>query len=138
TVLSREMSASYQAIHPANIYLYASGVDDDLIRALDRIPEVKDVEGRTVFYVRVKVGPDEWKRISLTAVADWDARVDKIWPDSGAWPPPARELLIERGSLDYVQAEVGGTLLVESPDGTQREMRIAGVVHDLSKGGPAV
>jgi putative ABC transport system permease protein len=137
TVLSREMSSSYQAINPANIYVWASEVDDDMIRAVDRMPEVKDVEGRTVYYVRVKVGPGEWKRLSLTAVADWDAmRVEKIWPESGAWPPPAREVLIERGSLDYIKAQVGDSLLIESPDGTQREMRIAGLVHDISKGAP--
>jgi hypothetical protein len=51
---------------------------------------------------------------------------------SGAWPPPSREMLLERRTLDYIGARVGDTLVVEARDGRQRPMRIAGTTYDLN------
>jgi len=62
-----------------------------------------------------------------------DMRVHKLAPESGAWPPPKRELLIERASLPLTNAKVGDTIVVETPDGKQRQMRIAGLAHDMNK-----
>jgi putative ABC transport system permease protein len=60
-------------------------------------------------------------------------RVNKVWPQSGDWPPPEHELLIERAALTMLGAQVGDTLRVETADKKQREMRIAGLAHDLSQ-----
>lgn len=42
------------------------------------------------------------------------------------------DLLIERSSLDYMKANVGDSMQIEMPDGKLRELRVAGVVRDLT------
>jgi putative ABC transport system permease protein len=78
---------------------------------------------------------EQWHTLSLDVLHDYDdIRLSKIAPAGGAWPPPKRELLIERSSLSTINAQVGDTILIETPDGKQRHMRIAGLAHDISKG----
>jgi putative ABC transport system permease protein len=78
---------------------------------------------------------EQWHTLSLDVFHDYeDIRLSRIAPAGGAWPPPERELLIERSSLPTINAQVGDTILIETPDGKQRHMRIAGLAHDLSKG----
>ena len=60
-------------------------------------------------------------------------RVNKIWPESGAWPPPERTILIERAALPLLAAKVGDVTLVETPNGQQRALPIAGLAHDLAQ-----
>ena len=70
----------------------------------------------------------------LVAIPDFDdIRINKVTPRTGAWPPPQREVLLERSSVAMVGARVGDHLLIETPDGKQRRMRVAGTVHDLSQ-----
>jgi putative ABC transport system permease protein len=59
--------------------------------------------------------------------------VNKIWPESGAWPPPEREILIERSALPVIDAKVGDFVTIETPDEKQRQMRVAGTAHDLAQ-----
>jgi putative ABC transport system permease protein len=47
-------------------------------------------------------------------------------------------MLIERASLDFIGANVGDVVLIETPDGQRREIRIAGLVHDPSRLAAAV
>ena len=132
-ILTRDLSAGYQAVNPASATLATEPFDDDLVEAVRGMREVSAVEGRRSFNVRVKVGADEWKTLQIFAIPDYDdIRVNKIWPEQGAWPPPEHELLIERASLGLTNAQVGETVLIETASGKQREMRIAGLVHDLN------
>jgi putative ABC transport system permease protein len=136
-VLSREMTTGYAATNPTGADIYVSGVDEDLVRSLTTVPGVADAEGRGIYTVRFRVGDQEWKRLRLTAIQNYDRiRIGRIRPEAGAWPPPNRELLIERASLAYTGAQVGDTLLIEAPDGTQREMRIAGLAYDMGEISP--
>src|SRR5262249_14790362 len=61
-----------------------------------------------------------------------DIRINKIWSERGAWPPPKKALLLERGSLGFLSTQLGRSLLVELPDGKQRELLVAGSTHDVS------
>jgi putative ABC transport system permease protein len=146
-VLSREMTASYLATTPSSAILYTEPFDDDLVEAVRGMREVGEAEGRRSVTVRVQVGPDqrpepvegEWHNLYLTVIPDYeDIRLDKVWPVRGAWPPPEREALIERASLDFLRAEVGDSVLIETPDGKQRQLRIAGLAHDISCLSPAI
>jgi len=75
--------------------------------------------------------------LRVFAVRDYDAmHVDLIFPTSGeegseAWPPPEREILIERSALAVLGARVGDTLRIELPGGRVRHLRIAGLAHDM-------
>ena len=66
-----------------------------------------------------------------------DMSINIIRSEDGAYPPPEQEMLIERASLvdslGLGDVEIGDTLLVETPSGKQREIRVAGTVHDMTQ-----
>lgn len=134
-LLSRELTARYAAANPASATLYTDDpFDEALVEVVRGMRQVQVVEGRRRAIMRLNVGADEWRDIELVAIPDYDdIRVNKVWPEHGAWPPPERELLIERSALGLAHAQVGDTVIVETPTGKQREMRIAGLAHDLTQ-----
>jgi putative ABC transport system permease protein len=135
TILSTEMEASYAAIHPSSGTVRTlEPFDEDFVRSVRAMRGVAEADARRVINARVQIGPGEWANLALFAVQDYDRmRVNLIRPHSGAWPPPEREILIERAALPLLHAQVGDVIRIETPDERQRELRIAGTVHDLSQ-----
>jgi putative ABC transport system permease protein len=131
-ILSTEMDKSYAAINPSNGTIRTvEPFDEAFVASVRDMKGVKDADARRLIDARVQVGPDEWSNITIFAVEDYnDVRINKIWPEEGAWPPPEREILIERAALPVIQAKVGDVVLIETPDEKQRAMRIVGSAHD--------
>ncbi len=134
-VLSRDLAEGYAAINPASATIYTEDpFDDDLVQVVRRMKEVQEAEGRRNVTMRLQVGANEWRDLILFAIDDYDdIRVNKVRPESGAWPPPEHEMLVERMSLEFAEAEVGDVVLVKTPGGKKRQVRIAGLTHDLSQ-----
>lgn len=135
SALNLQLPANYQAIHPASAILHVSPpIDDTMLDAIRRMPEVGVAEGRTRIKVRFQKGNSGWHDMDLLALEDYDHnQVDIVQPHQGAWPPPDQALLIERNSLFLVEAQVGDSILVEMSDGLQRTMPLAGLVHDMNQ-----
>ncbi len=133
TILSTEMARSYQAIAPSSgIVRTLEPFDEGFVRSVRAMGEVAEVDARRALIARAQIGPREWISVRLFAVDDYERmRVDKIWPESGAWPPPEREILIERSAIGLFEAQVGDTVVLELPGDRKRELRIAGLVHDM-------
>ncbi|MBN1875926.1 MAG: FtsX-like permease family protein [Anaerolineae bacterium] len=161
TILSTEMDRSYAAINPSSgIVRTSETFDEDFVRSVRAMPEVADVDARRTLDARVKVvgqlkvagdsanenlsnsndigGTESTeKTLRIFAVRDYDAmRVDTISPilnSSGEsiWPPPEREILIERAALSLLHAQIGDYLRVELPGDRERMLRIAGLAHDM-------
>lgn len=131
-ILAHDLSAVYSTTNPPSAIVSVSPFDEELLDTIRAMPEVKDADARRGLTVRVNVGPDEWLDMNLYAVRDYnDIRVDKILPELGTWPPPEREILVERQSLALINAEVGGAITIEMPDGKRRELPIAGLTYHL-------
>jgi putative ABC transport system permease protein len=133
-MMSRDLSADYAAIDPSSAILFTAPFDDDLVRSIESMPAVREAEGRFSFVVRLRTGPDEWRNLRLEAIDDFDdIRLNRVRPERGAWPPPEEEVLIERAALGLTESDIGDALVIRSSDGTERELRIAGLAHDLNK-----
>jgi putative ABC transport system permease protein len=133
-MLSHDLSTDYAAINPSNAILFTAPFDDGLVRSIRGMKGVREIQGRFHIVVRLKTGPDKWRSLRLEVIDDYhDIRLNKIRTESGRWPPPNQELLIERASLKLTNAQVHDLLVIKLPDGTQRELRIAGLTHDLNK-----
>ena len=132
TILSEGMAESFAAINPSSGTVRTGELfEEDFIQAVRGMRNVEEADARRAFDVRVQIGPDEWTNFRVFAVPDYDdIRVNKISAESGAWPPPEQEILIERLALSLVNAQVGDTILIELPNEKQRHMRIAGLAHD--------
>jgi putative ABC transport system permease protein len=132
-ILSTDLDRSYAAINPSSgIVRTVERFDEDFVRSVEAMDEVAAVDARRVLEVRVRIGPNEWENLKLFAIEDYDEMtVDIVRPEDGAWPPPEREILIERAAIDLINADLGDTLHVELPGDAQRALRIAGLAHDL-------
>jgi putative ABC transport system permease protein len=132
-IIDRELPANYKSINPMHAKVLLEPFDDDLLVVLRRIDGVEEIEGRRNLNVRMQMGDGEWRDLELIVIKDFnDIRINKITPESGKWPPEKDELLIERSSLVLTEKAVGDTLLVEAPNGRQRELKIVGLAHDLT------
>lgn len=132
--LSRDLTNAYLAVEPAAASLTAQPFDEELVDVVRGMKEVREAEARRSLGLRVKVGPEEWKTLVVYALPDYsDIRINKIRPVSGDWPPPDKEMLLERVSTEFLGLREGDVAVVEMPGGKLRKVRVAGVVHDLSQ-----
>lgn len=131
-ILSEGLARSFAAIDPSSGMVRTLQLfDEGFVRSVRAMPGVAKADARRAITARVQVAPDKWKNITLFAVEDYeDIRVNRIRPQSGPWPPPEHELLVERAALGVLESQVGDVLLVKLPDDTQRPMRIAGTAYD--------
>jgi putative ABC transport system permease protein len=132
TILSEGLARSFADIQPSSGTVRTiEPFDEDFLQSVRSMPEVQEADARRNISARVEVAPGEWKNISLFVIADYnDIRVNKVSSQSGAWPPPEREVLIERAALSVIDAQVGDVIHIKLPNDTQREMRISGVAYD--------
>lgn len=129
-ILLGEITRDYLSSNPASATIYTMPLDDEFIKSVEAMPEVAEAEGRSSMRVRVNVGENQWRDLALTAVPDYQAiTLDKIIPIAGAVEPAKGELLVEDYSLDFLNAAIGDTLLIELDDGTQKELSVSGTTH---------
>ena len=132
TILSDGLASSFAAIQPSSGTVRTVELfDENFLQSVRSMEEVQEADARRNIAARVEVAPGEWKNISLFVIADYDnIQVNKVSSQSGAWPPPSHEILIERAALQVIGAQVGDTIRIKLPNDTQRELRIAGVAYD--------
>ncbi|HXF61454.1 MAG TPA: ABC transporter permease, partial [Caldilineaceae bacterium] len=138
-IVDQNLPEAYAAVNPASGNIFTlSTFDDEMVEAVRAMDEVSAAEGRRIVNVRFLTKSGEWRSLQLNAISDYEEiTINKIHAETGAYPPPHRELLLERASvaasLGLGDVAIGDTLLVETPGGKQRELRIAGTVHDLGQ-----
>src|SRR5512146_2188803 len=104
TILSEGLASSFAAIHPSSGTIHTTELfDEEFLQAVRSMKDVQDADARRNIPARVEVAPGEWKNITLFVIADYnDIQVNKVSPQSGAWPPPDHEILIERAALQII------------------------------------
>lgn len=131
-ILMDGLAQSFAAISPSSGVVHTVELfDEDFIRSVGSMPHVQEADARRYIPARVETEAGIWKNLWLFIPADYDnIRVDKISAQSGAWPPPKREVLIERAALQVLHAEIGDVIVIKLPNDTARKMRVGGVAHD--------
>ncbi len=132
-LLDEGMRRGYAAINPSSgIIRTARTFSPEFLQSVRAMEDVADADARAHVFTRFQLKQEGWGDLEIFAVPDYDSlRVNKIFPQDGAWPPPPHELLIERSSLSLIGAKVGDSLLIETDGSRPKEAVIAGVVHDL-------
>ncbi len=135
-ILSREIRASFEATSPPSVIVHVegSGADRQLATAALEVPGVARAEARGLLEARVQSAPDEWKRMLLFVIDDFDAlQVSTFTSELGARVPATGELLVERSAVPFLARTVGDSLLVQTPGGPRQSLRISGIVHDAAQ-----
>ncbi len=133
-VFQEQFPQLYREIDPAHLVFTTGLFDDDLVDSIAAMPGVASAEGRRNLAVRMLDDPAQnaWRDLSLFGIADYEAmQVYKIWYEQGEWPPQKGALVMERGSMAYLNLQEGQEITVKTPQGRQRTLRISGVAHDL-------
>ncbi|HEY5958873.1 MAG TPA: FtsX-like permease family protein [Polyangiaceae bacterium] len=130
-VLRREMAANYLGTRPAAATLELSEpIDQSLLDRVRSLPNVADATSREVIRARVQVGND-WRPLLLFVAENFDdLRLNRFYPESGAWPPEADALLLERSALGMAQAKQSSMLRIMGPSGNTSILNVSGIVHD--------
>jgi putative ABC transport system permease protein len=133
TALSENLAQTYAATNPAHaIILTLTPFDEDLIKTVRNMSEIEEADARRSVTVRLQTGPNEWINTQLAAIPDFDdMKVSIVKPESGAWPPGNHEILLERSALGLLKANVGDTVTLKTPSGKNRQVKIAGLTHDM-------
>src|SRR5262245_9947354 len=133
-VLTRELDQGYLATNPASFTLATDAIDDALLKSIGSHPGVAEAEPRRTVSGRLKVGPVEWRNLTLFVVKDYgDIRVSTLKPQQGAWPPAPGEILIERDAVQVARARIGDSVTIKTAGGDARTLRFSGTVKDVGQ-----
>jgi putative ABC transport system permease protein len=130
-VLSREMATNYLSTEPASATIEFDGsISNSLLDSIKDINGIRTAERRATITARMKVN-DRWYPILLFVIDDFNKmEISKVLPVSGSSTPGIGEMLVERTALTMMQANVGDSMMIRSPHGEARPLKITGVVHD--------
>ena len=145
-VLSQRMAGSYAAAHPSTGTIRITETfDEDLVRSIRRLAGVADADGRRNLMIRYRLRDlaaeecreascaPRWRDVQLFAVPDYEEmRLNLVEPVSGTWPPPERQVVIERSAMDMMGVKCGDMIVVETADRKQKELRVVGTARDLA------
>ncbi|MEO8698443.1 MAG: FtsX-like permease family protein [Kofleriaceae bacterium] len=135
-VLGREIAASYLATRPAEATLELAGpVEAAVLAEVRARPEVAAADARQMLQARVKPkASDPWQMLVVFVAEDFEhLELAKVRPETGAWPPPAGTILVERTALDVMRIGAVDTVLLELAGGATQPVAIAGTVHDAGQ-----
>lgn len=134
-ILLVEMAKAFAQINPSSgVIRTVQPFGNDFIQSVRSMPGVEEVDARRMISARIKVNDGDWTNITIYAVDDYqNMRVNKIFPQEGAFPPPNKEILIERIALNVIHARIGDTITIKLPNEKLRTMRIARTTHDMAQ-----
>jgi putative ABC transport system permease protein len=133
-ILTRELDNGYLETNPASATLRTDKLDDELVTAIVASKGVSDAEARRTLTGRIKVGPVEWRNLTLFVVKDFgNIRVSTLKPQQGAWPPAPGEMLIERDAVQVARARIGDSVTIKTAAGNERTLRFSGAVKDVGQ-----
>ena len=135
-IISHDMSASYAAHNPMNIEILCDPFDNSLVTTIQTMSDIKEVEGRDVFSMRVRIpGSSQWVTLNMVAIDDFaKMKINLLTTIQGTDRPEKNQLLLEQKALGSLNVSVGDKLEVELDNGTIKTMPVVGIVQDPSTG----
>ena len=134
-IISEDMKAGYLSVNPANIQVFSTPFDDDLVNSVRNLDEVAQAEGARTLTLRYRKANGEWAPIEIKAIPEIEsAEINKVKLKEGVWPPSDRQMAIDQFKFADLQAELGDSIQVELPSGKIREIPITAIVHDQTIG----
>jgi putative ABC transport system permease protein len=132
-ILTCEIARNYVATNPGSALIDLGAVNTELVSRVMSRPDIASAEAGSIISARVEYKPDEWVRMLLFVVPDFsELRVNKVYSQAGAYPPPEGTILLEREALKFLGVRIGDEIHVQTPTGAKTRIRVSGTVHDPS------
>ncbi|MGC1375085.1 MAG: ABC transporter permease [Anaerolineales bacterium] len=135
-MLNRDMDADFNSSNPAHAKIYVSGLDEEWVRALRKVPGVKDTEGRTQVIAQLVKPNGEKTPIQFEAPKSFDAiRLNLLKPvnlPNGNLPIPDWKEVVFDNSAAVLGYKAGDIVEVELANGDTRKLTFKAYVHDVN------
>ena len=136
-ILSEDINYSYAAANPVNIEIWTDPFYEDLIRVIEKIPGVDDVEGRHILSIRAKRGDENWQGLSLIGVADFERSIiNQLGTLEGVQFPGRDGVILSQDIMNNTGFQVGDEIEIELPGGSTHFLTVAGLVSDQTAARP--
>lgn len=131
SVIKREMSDNYMGTVPASATIEVEkSISKELLEKVKTIPGIAEAERHATLIARMKIG-DKWYPLLLFIIDDFkDKRTNKPFYVSGDIEPAERTMLAERTAFIMMQAQEGDEILIKTPNGEPKKVKLSGTVHD--------
>lgn len=129
------MDADYLSARPSEAIVYAGPLDDDMVKVAREVPGVDAVEGLSRVGADVVRTDGKQVSIQLTAMEDPEqVTLNQLRPALGetTLPPLGEKEIIVDASAATLGYKPGDLVVVELNDGKQRELTLAGYMHDVT------
>ncbi len=132
-MIKRDLLGEFATTNPASITLYISPFQKELASSVAALRDVADAEATRWVSAYITDFQGERHNLDLTAVPDFNKKhINRLTSQSGAAEPGLRDILLERNSAQGLQLNTGDTLTVEMDNGNRYNLKISGIVHDMS------
>ena len=132
--LNQDMRDGYHATNPANIQMTTTLVDKDMIKHLQRMQDVKAVEGAREVNMQVLTTNGNWDALIVQSKDYKSAEINQLELLEGVWPPGKNEIALSDHKLKGIQANIGDTIVVQDSGGKQYSLKVVAIVKDQSLG----
>jgi putative ABC transport system permease protein len=130
-ILEREINRGYLATNPPSAMFNVDRLDDKAMAIVKSQEGIQFAEASGRHWGRIEVRPNEWLPLLLFVSPDFRAQhIGTVNLEAGQWPDNAEGIVIERTALPLAQSTLGGTINVQTPNGTPHKLTITGVAHD--------
>ncbi len=130
--IERDLFGPYGAGNPTRVQIYVSPFDQELVSAVQAMPEVELAEARRVSMATIYPPSGPSRDITLNAVEDFNnIRSDQLRTEEGASVPGTREILLERQSAQGMGVKLGDTVTIEIDNQRRYPVKVAGILHDI-------
>jgi putative ABC transport system permease protein len=135
--LSQDFNDSFAASNPANIEIWTDPFEEDLIRVIEKIPGVDQVEGRQIIPIRAKRGDENWQGATLIGINDFEnSSINQLGSVEGSLTTSRNEILFSEDLLNSTGFQVGDAIEIELPDGSSHDLTVVGLVTDQQSARP--
>lgn len=135
-ILAQDINRSYASVDPPNIIVSTDPFNIDLLRAVARMPGVRQVEGRFMVEVRARKAGGSWEGLTLVGLPDDGTAINHLVPIEGRGVPGDNEVAISQNMMNISGFHAGDHIEVELPGDVKYPLTVVGLVADQTTSKP--
>jgi putative ABC transport system permease protein len=136
-ILREDINISYASANPANIEIWTDPFRGDLVRVIEKVPDIDEVEGRHIVSIRARRGDENWQGLKLVGVPDFENMgINQLGILEGSPIPGKGEIILSQDMMNSTGYQVGDMIEIELPDGSTHQLTVAGLVSDQTSARP--
>jgi putative ABC transport system permease protein len=136
-ILREDINTSYASANPANIEIWTDPFQGDLVRVIEKLPDVNEVEGRHIVSIRARRGDENWQGLKLIGISDLEnMAINQHGIIEGTQLPGKNEVILSQDMMNSTGYLVGDVIEIENPDGSAHQLTVVGLVSDQTSARP--